>query len=245
MKADLSTLVIRIIFLLVPGAIGATLYWKLKGRATRKDWEDILEVIIFSLLSYAVYALIVTVLDWKWPNAGIQFTAFQAFFDDRIAVRWQDVFFSSIVGVFLALVASYSYQFKLVNKVGKKIRATTRFGDEDVWDFVHRSPDVRGSWVVVRDHKLNLYYSCWIQAFSDSGKERELLLRDVDVYDNTSAECRYKTPVMYLSREKDDLTIETRLSSDDEQQAKLGTAVSSTTQNAGGSPNTEVTNGEE
>jgi hypothetical protein len=104
--------------------------------------------------------------------------------------------------------------------VGKAIRATTRFGDEDVWDFVHRSPDVRGGWVVVRDHKLNLYYYCWIQAFSDSGKERELLLRDVDVYDNASAEWRYKTPVMYLSRKQDELTIETSLDSEDGQPAK-------------------------
>jgi len=227
LKADLSTLVIRIIFLLLPGGIGASLYWKLKGRATRKDWEDILEVVIFSLFSYGIYALIVRLLDWKWPAAGIQFTAFQAFFDDKIAVRWEDVFFSSTVGVGLALLASYSYQFKLINKVGKAIRATTRFGDEDVWDFVHRSPDVRGGWVVVRDHKLNLYYYCWIQAFSDSGKERELLLRDVDVYDNASAEWRYKTPIMYLSRKQDELTIETSLDSEDRQPTKLVAALQS------------------
>lgn len=221
LKADLSNLVIRIIFLLLPGAIGASLYWKLKGRAARKDWEDLLEVIIFSLLSYGIYALIVHVINWKWPSAAVQFTAFRALFDDKVSVRWQDVFYSSLIGVLLALAASYSYQFKVINRLGKLIRATTRFGDEDVWDFVHRSPNVRGGWVVVRDHKLNLYYSCWIQAFSDSGKERELLLRDVDVYDNTSAELRYKTPVMYISRKQDELTIETLLPSTVQEQEDL------------------------
>jgi len=179
----------------------------MKGRATRKDWEDFLEVIVFSLFSYAIYAFIVSFINWKW-SAGVEFTAFEAFLDDRIAVRWQDIFFSSVVGVGVALIASYSYQFKIINRFGKLVRATQRFGDEDVWDFVHRSPDVRGGWVIVRDHKLNLYYTCWIQAFSDSGKERELLLREVDVYDDASAEWRYNTPVMYLSRKQDELTIE-------------------------------------
>ncbi|MCA1576628.1 MAG: DUF6338 family protein [Acidobacteria bacterium] len=204
---DISALVIRIIFLLLPGAVAASIYWKMKGRATRKDWEDFLEVIVFSLFSYAVYASIVHLINWNW-SAGVQFTAFDAFFDDRVAVRWQDIFFSSLAGVCVALIASYSYQFKIINKFGKLVGATQRFGDEDVWDFVHRSPDVRGSWVIVRDHKLNLYYTCWIQAFSDSGKERELLLREVDVYDDASAEWRYSTPVMYLSRKQDELTIE-------------------------------------
>ena len=204
---DISALVIRIIFLLLPGAVAASIYWKMKGRATRKDWEDFLEVIVFSLFSYAIYAVIVYFINWKW-SAGVQFTAFDAFFDDKIAVRWQDIVFSSLTGVGVALIASYSYQFKIINRFGKLVRATQRFGDEDVWDFVHRSPDVRGGWVIVRDHKLNLYHTCWIQAFSDSGKERELLLREVDVYDDASGEWRYSTPVMYLSRKQDELTIE-------------------------------------
>jgi len=220
---DVSALVIRIIFLLLPGAVGASFYWKMKGRTTRKDWEDFLEVIIFSLASYGVYALLVQLLNWKW-QLTITFTAFEAFFDDKVAVRWRDVLFSSLISIPLAVVASYSFQFKLINKFGKLIGATQRFGDEDVWDFVHRSPDVRGGWVIVRDHKLNLYYSCWIQAFSDSGKDRELLLREVDVYDDASAEWRYSTPVMYLSRKQDELTIE--ILKGDEDQKKLAQVVS-------------------
>jgi hypothetical protein len=205
---DMSALVIRIVLLLLPGALGASFYWKLKGRTERKDWEDLLEVSIFSLLSYGLYGFAVKFINWKW-NSGVQFTALEAFLNESVSVRWQDILTSSIIGLGLAFVAAYSYQFKAINKFGKLIRATTRFGEEDVWDFLHRSKQMRGAWVVVRDHKVGLYYSCWIQAFSDSGKERELLLREVNAYDNASAEWRYKTDIMYLSRKQDDLTIET------------------------------------
>jgi hypothetical protein len=204
---DISNLVIRIIFLLLPGAIGSTLYWKLRGRVRRKDWEDLLEIIIFSLLSYAFYAFLVHLINRVFA-AGIEFTAFEAFFNEKTAVRWQDVLNSSLVSVMLALLASYSYRFNLVNRIGKRIGATTRFGDEDVWDFFHHSPNVRGGWVTVRDHKLNLYYFGWVEAFSDSGKQRELLLREVSVYDNLTGDCIYKTEAMYLSRKEDDLTLE-------------------------------------
>lgn len=219
---DISGLLIRLVFLLLPGALGATLYWKLKGRTERKDWEDLLEVIIFSLSSYAIYGLVVWFVNWKWA-IGIPFTALEAFLNENVSVRWQDIFFSSLAGLLLAFVAAYSYQFKVINKFGKFICATTRFGEEDVWDFLHRSKQMRGAWVVVRDHKVGLYYACWIQAFSDSGKERELLLREVNAYDNASAEWRYKTDIMYLSRNQDDLTIETWLNPNEQKDQQMTT----------------------
>jgi uncharacterized protein DUF6338 len=217
---DVSSLVIRIIFLLLPGAIGSLLYRKLRGRAKRKDWEDFLEVIIFSLLSYAIYALIVYLINKKW-TAAIDFTAFEAFFNEKVAVRWQDVLNSSLLSILLAVLASYFYTFNVINRVGKRIGATTRFGDEDVWDFFHHSPSVRGGWVTVRDHKPNLYYFGWVEAFSDSGKARELLLREVSVHDNSSGECIYTTEAMYLSRKQDELTIEAAVVSNEAERPNL------------------------
>lgn len=216
---SISSLAIRIIFLLLPGAIGSSLYWKLKGRATRKDWEDFLEVIIFSLLSYLLYAIctyLLSLLNVLWNRFGFEansFSHFQAFFDEKAALDFAEVFYASLLSIPLAALASYSYRFKWLNKVGQKIGATTRFGDEDIWDFTFHSPDVRGQWVTVRDHKMKLNYFCWIQAFSDTGKDRELLLRDVDVYNDSTSDCLYKTDVMYLSRKSDELTVEVMIAS--------------------------------
>lgn len=218
---DISSLAIRIIFLLLPGAIASTLYWKLKGRSSRKDWEDILEIIIFSLVSYLLYAICTYVLSFAnplWNVFGFRaktFSHFRAFFDEKAFVDLWEIFYASFLSVPLALLASYSYRYKWLNKIGQKIGATTRFGDEDVWDFVHHSPALRGQWVTVRDHKLKLNYLCWIQHFSDTDRERELLMRDVSVYNDLTGKCLYKTDVIYISRKNDDLTIEAAITSPD------------------------------
>ena len=217
---DISGLAVRIIFLLLPGAIAASLYWKLKGRATRKDWEDFLEVIIFSIFSYLLYAICTYVLgcfNFAWIRLGLQaktFTQFQAFFDEKVPLDLAEVFYVSLLSIPLAVLASYSYEYKWLDKVGQKIRVTRRFGDEDVWDFFLRSPNIKENWAIIRDHKLNLYYFCWIETFSDSGKVRELVLREVHVYDEYGTE-RYKADLMYLSRKEDELSIEVVIASID------------------------------
>lgn len=63
----------------------------------------------------------------------------------------------------------------------------------------------------VRDHKLDLLYFGWILVYSDSEKQRELLLRDVRVYNNSTDDFLYEVSRMYLSRESFDLTIEVPL----------------------------------
>jgi hypothetical protein len=35
---EISGLFIRILFLLLPGAIASAIYWKLKGKNSQKDW---------------------------------------------------------------------------------------------------------------------------------------------------------------------------------------------------------------
>ena len=70
-------------------------------------------------------------------------------------------------------------------------------------------PDIpEYEWVIVRDHKINLLYFGWIQAYSDSYKERELLMGDVSVCDNESGEFIYETEWLYFCRNKYDITIE-------------------------------------
>lgn len=211
---DISGLVIRIIFLLLPGALASSLYRKLKGRTTRKDWEDFLEIIIFSILSYIAYALILSVINYlrtKYGYASVSFSAFNAFFDEKAVIRWQEVLFASIIAVVLSFAAAFTYTKRHVNRIGNFIGVTNHVGEEDIWYFFLNSPDVQ--WVFVRDHKANIAYRCWIQYYSDPYKERELLLRDVDVYTNSTGELLYKRDAIYLSRKHDELTIEVPLES--------------------------------
>jgi hypothetical protein len=206
---SLSSLLIRIILLVIPGIIGSLLYRSLRGRTSRKDWEDYLEILVFSFIAYAIHGVLN-----KFFGKGNPLTAFRAFTNENTPIDQSvghAIFFAALLSVPVAFAASYIDEAKLINKFGKYIKTTRRFGDEDVWDYFSRSPDIK--WVYVRDHKLDLYYYGWIQAWSDPYKERELLLREVEVYDNASAEFLYSSDVVYLSRKQEDLTIDADLTS--------------------------------
>lgn len=209
---SLSSFLIRIIFLALPGIIGTRLYHKLKGRRPQKDWEDVVEIAIFSVLSYGLYGLIVWAahsLGWASPS----FTAFEALANENVSIRWSEIAIACLIGVSISFVSALFYYQKLINRVGQAFGVSSRFGDEDVWDFFHNVQNI--DWLFVRDHKLNVTYFGWIQVFSDSEKERELLLRDVRVYSNSEVEdgsatgkFLYEASVIYLSRNRYDITIE-------------------------------------
>lgn len=51
-------------------------------------------------------------------------------------------------------------------------------------------------------------YLGWVRAFSDPEQKRELILQDVDIYTNDTGEYCYSAPLMYLARQRDDMTVE-------------------------------------
>lgn len=158
-------------------------------------------------MSYATYGLGVAILNGLgWAHSTV--TTFRAFSDEKIPVSWHEVL-SAVIAIPLAFAASALYTYKTLNRIGRFLSVTKRFGDEDVWSYFN---NVYGTqWVFVRDHKLDLLYFGWILVYSDSEKERELLLRDVRVYNNSTDDFLYEVSRMYLSRESFDLTIEVPL----------------------------------
>ena len=137
---------------------------------------------------------------------GGTFTAIEAFFDEKAGLVWHEIIIASLIGVLLSFIAAYIHTYKLVTRVGQLVRATENFGEEDIWHYLHNKPDIL--WVYIRDHEYDLSYSCWIEAYSDAFKERELLLRDVEVFRNSTGQKLYHCDVMYLSRKHDEFTIE-------------------------------------
>ena len=205
----LSSFLIRVIFIALPGILATKLYYKFRGKPKRKEWEDILEIVIFSLLSYAVYASIAEALNaifaFNWPRP------LQALFDEKIPIDWGEIVRVSAIGLFLAWLCGYAHRFKCIHKLGQLVGVTNRFGDEDVWELFHNLSGTSG-WIFVRDNRLDLVYFGWILAFSESGKERELVMRDVQVFRNVGVDDKpgflYETDTLYLARDRNELTIE-------------------------------------
>jgi hypothetical protein len=101
----------------------------------------------------------------------------------------------------------YLINYKIAGHILRKIGATKSFGQEDVWDFVFNSPQPAVEYVYVRDYEKQKIFSGWVRAFSESPEARELLLRDVQVFD-WEGQLLYEVPLMYIGRKRDDVDIE-------------------------------------
>ncbi len=66
----------------------------------------------------------------------------------------------------------------------------------------------KDTWLIIRDYDLGFMYVGWANAFSSNHKESELLLKDVIVYNNDTAEEMYKTDAIYFSNLNGNIRIE-------------------------------------
>lgn len=208
---DLSIFIIRLSFLALPGLLASKLYRKLRGKTEKKHWEDFFEILLFSLLSYLLLAFLVGCYNALFHHSDHNsfwpiIHAFSSFVNEQEPINWSEIAVASFLGILLAILASYTHTYSIIPRIFRSFRASNRTGDEDLWYYFMNSPDTN-TWIYIRDHKLNLIYFGCVQVYSESEEERELILGDVTVYDSDSNKL-YDTPVIYISRERDDLTIE-------------------------------------
>jgi hypothetical protein len=111
------------------------------------------------------------------------------------------------VGFILSILWVYASTWKLLTRFLQWIRATKRYGDEDVWDFTFNAPGPSSQFVNVRDFDKKIVYTGRVNAFSETGKLRELTLYDVEIYD-WDGQLMYGVPRLYLARKPEDIHIE-------------------------------------
>ena len=117
-----------------------------------------------------------------------------------------EIVISTGLSLVLAVLWLYLAKNKVLVRILGWIRATNRYGDEDVWDYTFNSSLPNVQYVHVRDFDKDITYAGWVEAFSASGELRELLLRDVIIYDRIGRAAAI--PLMYLARIRSDIHIE-------------------------------------
>jgi len=227
---------VKLLILGLPGIICYFLCHKLIGKPQRPVIEIVLLVFLYSILSYSLvflsspltnYAfnlesdiIIVTFLDLNQKKPikidQDQKTPAGSFHKQNNEYEPENsknlffIFHAIFCGILLSYFLSYLKYYNVANIIGRTVKATERYGDEDVWEYFQKLPDSQknNGWLIVRDLKTDLSYICQISTWSDSGLERELILYDASVYNNSTGEHLYDAQNIYLSRNKDDITIE-------------------------------------
>ena len=204
-----SEFTITVAVLGLPGIVCYFLTRKLSSGRSRNTLEVFLLIFLYSMLSYCLFAVVCSLCGLVSEMSSMP-SILEVALSDEKELSSKQLMGGIGSGAALAYLLAYARRLGVANWVGQKIGATKRYGDEDVWEYFHNAPEKEKNdgWLMVRDHKCSLvYYGC-VSVWSESGEERELVLSDVGVYSDEDGGFLYSAEHMYLSRARDDLTIE-------------------------------------
>ncbi len=209
---DISELTVRLIVLLIPGALATLVVDKLTEHRPWSAFTFSVHSVLLGSLSYFAYQGLAVLWGFvrSWlPSYEYQYTKlsfWSSLFDTSIPVSLKEVALTCVVAVLVAYLVSAVVYHNLPFKVARKLGVSSKFGDEDLWAHFLNSKDV--DWVWVRDHARNLVYEGWVQAFSVTTPVREIMLRQVKVYSNEDGEHLYDVPAMYVAGSPDEISLE-------------------------------------
>lgn len=196
--------IVQLVLLLLPGFIWAQLDNKYASRLEESQLWFLLRAVIFGVMAHvAAWFLYWSVhQDYELVDLGKAQTA--EVITGRVGL---ELVIASACAIVLAIAWMYAINYKLFTRFLQWIRATRTYGDEDVWDYALNSSAPEARYVHVRDFENEIAYAGWVNLFSESGKLRELLLTDVQVYD-FEGELLFTSPSIYLARKPESIHME-------------------------------------
>ncbi|MDK9722612.1 MAG: DUF6338 family protein [Rhodospirillales bacterium] len=198
-KIDIAVFQSALIFF--PGIIWALMHRAFCEKERGSEFYFILNCFVFGVATYVITFSLYDAFGHLHPVAR--------FFADgqtpASVFSFTDLLVTSGVAIVLGLLWTYGATYKPQYWFMQKIKASKKYGNEDVWDLTFNSPSVK--YVNVRDFNKQLVYAGWVKAFSESGKLREILISKAQIY-NFDGELLYEMPLVYIARGSDDIHIE-------------------------------------
>jgi hypothetical protein len=202
MKIDVLILQLALLFL--PGLIWAGIDARYASKSKPSDIEFFLRAFLFGLTSYAATFAIYSLFGWDVTVVNLVDAATQPIVTRAIL---KEVLAATAIGFALGVLWIYIASYKVLWNILRWVHATKRYGDEDVWDFTFNSREAVVEYIHFRDFENKFVYAGWVSTFSETEKLRELVLRDVQVYDFDGKQL-YDIPLLYLARPPENLHIE-------------------------------------
>lgn len=209
---EISTLTLKLIILLVPGALATTIFKRLTIR--HKEQSDFMFVIIsimFGMFSYLVFQLIIYIITLGkniCSKTQYEYEKIETFakLSNSDSIPYSEVIWASIISIFLGFIISKVDHSKLINNIARKLNISNKYGDENLYSYFLNSPDI--SWVYIRDIDNSLTYLGNIESFSETLEHKEIVLRQVTIYSYPKSKELYEVDRVYLVFPKDKLIIE-------------------------------------
>ncbi len=209
---EISALTLKIIILLVPGALATTIFKRLTVRhSEQSDFMFVIISIMFGMFSYVVLQLIYYLIDIVkyliWGNILV-YEKIETFADlsNGNSIPFSEVLWASIISLVLGFLISKIDHSKAINNIARKLNISNKYGDENLYSYFLNSPDI--NWVYIRDIENSLTYLGAVESFSEALEHKEIVLGQVSVYTYPKSKKLYDIDRVYLVYPKDKLIIE-------------------------------------
>ncbi len=211
----MSELTIKLIIILIPGAIATLIFGKL---ILHKEWNSfrfVLYSILFGIVSYLILQLVINGLNLFRDNKLPELTIWNNL-NNASSIPYKEVALASAFSIAIAFIVSLVENKKYINRIAGFIRVSSKYGDENLYSMFLNSKDVE--YVYLRDIKNQLTYHGWVKSFSENENIAEIRLSDVGVYNYSDSQLLYEVGEVYLSLNKQEIIIELAILEEYEQE---------------------------
>lgn len=198
----MNTIVLQIAILFFPGLIWERIHSTYVLKDKPEQFDIIRRAFVFSMLSYLITFVCYLAVGHKF--SWVSFSGDHIEFNSKVA---REIIYATLIA-FVTSIAHVAFDsYKVFSNVMRRLRATKRYGTEDVWDYVLSLRDQNLAYVNIRDFEKEIIYSGFIELFSESEKLRELVLSQAIVY-AFDGSVLFRSPLVYIARDKDDIDME-------------------------------------
>ena len=198
------TFFVKLFWIILPGVFSYWFYISLQGRAKKNNWERLIEILLIAILCYVEVYILFFILNY----IGLKYT-FDTFnnITNNKTIEINELLVACIFGIVNSILFSYFTKKRIIINLAQKIKITDYEGNENLWSII--IPELKGKWILFRDHKYELVYYGWIHKANFFNSEMgELYLKDVRVHSNIDGKKLYEIKELYISRILNELSIE-------------------------------------
>lgn len=196
---EISELTLKLIIILIPGAIASRIYQKITIHEKWSSFKFITNSILFGGISYLITELLLVSVykDTRFSNFWYDLSSNE--------IPYEFVLIACLTAIFIGFVISAIDHYKILNWTAKKIKISNKYGDENLYSYFLNAKKVKE--VYIRDFVNKITYHGMIDSYSEEDNVCEIVLWDVAVY-NDDYDIPYYLDEIYLSRAKHNITIE-------------------------------------
>lgn len=196
---ELSELLVRVLFLFLPGIIATIVIEMLTSHRKRQAMHFIIHSYLLGVMSYGLLLFIVfinnkiVIIRGEVPTWEVTFL--KTLFNDKENIHVNEVFWASLIGLLVAILITAMINYSLIYWLTNKLKISRKHGEGDVWDFMFNSSDT--NWVNIRYN--DFVYQGSVVSYSEKENTREVLLNKVKVYPKDGGNELYEMPYMYFN----------------------------------------------